>query len=131
MRFLIWTGVPSTPRSMLSLTVVLGLGGKSRNVLVPNTFCESVSSAYPNSASTSYASVMGFVTHLSVGKVKVLPDPEDAVDLAVVQIEGRVTWRDEGVRARVSSHCKVSTSYATSRVSIRTSTLEWLSGLDG
>ncbi len=55
-------------------------------------------------------------TNLAVLEVKHLPDPVDAVDLAVVEVEGRVARRDEGIRAGVAADHKVATAVDTKRV---------------
>lgn len=51
--------------------------------------------------------------YLAVGKVKHLPDPKDTINLSMMEVESRVTRRDERITARVTANSVVTTAVNT------------------
>lgn len=56
---------------------------------------------------------MGLITDLSVLPVKVLPDPVEPINLAVMEPEDRITGADEGVSSRIAANGEVTAAMDT------------------
>lgn len=90
--------------AIVSSVVTFALGGKSRFVCVPQTPCI----ANPVEVSTLYFKQEGgnsckLYAHLPVPKVQVLPDPPEAIELRVMNPEGRVTGSGEPIAPGITT----------------------------